>query len=119
MLTYAALYRYANERSTMKTARITHPLAVAALAIHTDDDISAAEKDERAAAEVAGVDRLLEDIDRELIAQQRAEHLRLTRAFNDQVRARRAHRRANRAAVRALPTRLVAGPDTAALTEAA
>lgn len=95
----------------MKHARIASAEA-ARVSTLSDDDVSAVQRDEhqaaQAAEEVALVDRLLEEIDRELIAQQRAEHERLSRAFTDQVRARRAHRRADRAVVRTLPAHLAA-----------
>lgn len=96
----------------MKHGRIASAEAARVVATLTDDDVSAVQREEhlaaQAAEEVALVDRLLEEIDRELIAQQRAEHVRLSRAFTDPVRARRAHRRADRAVVRTLPAHLTA-----------
>lgn len=62
------------------------------------------------AAEVAYIDRLLAEVDRELADQERTEQVRLKHYFTDQVRARRALRRAERGVLRSLPTRLPA-PD--------
>lgn len=96
----------------MKHGRIASTEAARVVFTLTDDDVSAVQREEhqaaQAAEEVALVDRLLEQIDHELIAQQRAEHVRLSRAFTDQVRARRAQRRADRAVVRTLPAQLAA-----------
>lgn len=61
----------------------------------------------------ADIDRLLEQIDRELAAEQRTESYRITRDFTDQRQARRAHRRAARLALRSLPTQLDS-PDSSA-----
>lgn len=56
-------------------------------------------------------DTEFESIERALAADERTEQVRLSRAMTDQVRARRARRRADRAAVRLLPVRLAgAGP---------
>lgn len=54
----------------------------------------------------ADVDQMLEEVDRELAAQERAEWVRVSRSFTDQIRAQRAKRRAARVALRALPVRL-------------
>lgn len=87
----------------MKSARITDRHAAEALVWLADDDISAVQKEEAMAAEVAEIERLLEEIDRELVAAERAERVRVSRRFTDQVRAQRAKRRAARVAVRSLP----------------
>lgn len=52
------------------------------------------------------IDRLLEEVDRELVAEERAEGVRLLLDVTDQRRPRRARRRAERVALRALPTRI-------------
>lgn len=90
----------------MEFARITDEHAAEALAWLSDEDISAVQREEEMATEVAYIDRLIEEMDRELAAQERAERVRLTRSFTDQVRAQRAKRRAARVALRALPVRL-------------
>lgn len=54
----------------------------------------------------AAVDRLLEEMDRELAEAERTEQVRVTHEFTDQIRARRAHRRAGRVVMRALPSRV-------------
>lgn len=89
----------------MEFARIADRQARAALALWSDEDITAVHEEEVMAVEVAYIDRLIDEVDRELVAQERAELVRMTRRFTDQVRARRAHRRADRAAVRSLPRR--------------
>jgi hypothetical protein len=59
----------------------------------------------------AEIDRLLEDVDRELAAQERTEKVQLAHRFTDQVRARRMHRRADREVLRALPVRIEVPPE--------
>jgi hypothetical protein len=54
----------------------------------------------------AAVDRLIEQVDRELVAEQHIEAVRLTHAFTDQRSARRASRRAGRSVLRSLPVQL-------------
>jgi hypothetical protein len=54
----------------------------------------------------AAIDRLIEQVDRELVAEQHVEGVRLSHAFTDQRRARRASRRAGRSVLRSLPVRL-------------
>lgn len=90
----------------MRQARITDPLAVSAVAAVSDETVSAVEREEAMAAEVAEIDRLIDEVDRELAAQECTESVRLTRAFTDARRMRRARRRADREALRTLPTRL-------------
>lgn len=93
----------------MKTARISDPVARKALAVLSDDIVSADQKEAQMAREIAEVDALLEEIDRDLAADTRLELVRLTHDATDQVRARRARRRADRAALRTLPGRLGGG----------
>lgn len=94
----------------MKLGRIADVEAAAAIAALVDDDVFAVQKEEHMAAqaveEVALIDRLIDEVDKELTAHERAEHVRLSRAFTDQRRARRAHRRAEREVLRTLPVRL-------------
>ncbi len=90
----------------MRQARITDPLAVEALAAVSDETVSAVAREEAMATEVAEIDRLIDEVDRELAAQERAESLRVSRAFGDARRVRRARRRADRVALRALPGRV-------------
>lgn len=97
----------------MKTARIANPGAKAVLAVHTDDDVCAVQKEEVMAKELADVIELLDEIDRELAEAERAEQVRVSRAFNDEVRARRALRRAERGVLRSLPTRLASESEAA------
>jgi hypothetical protein len=59
------------------------------------------------------IDRLLEEVDRELATEQLIATVRLTHDFTDARRAHRAARRAGRTALRSLPVRL----DVAELPE--
>jgi len=90
----------------MRQVRITEPLAAEAVAAVSDEFVSAVQEEEEMAAEVAEVDRLIDEVDRELAVQERTESVRLTRTFADARRSRRARRRAGREALRALPGRL-------------
>jgi hypothetical protein len=90
----------------MKFARIASTAAVDALFPVLDDDISAVQREEDMAAEITYIDRLIEEVDHELVAEEHTETVRLTRDFTDQRRARRAHRRADRAVLRSLPVRM-------------
>jgi hypothetical protein len=63
--------------------------------------------------EDAEIVRLLEQVDRELAAEQRKEGSRIDRNFTDQRQARRAHRRAARLALRSLPIQLDASDSSA------
>lgn len=90
----------------MKSVRITDPLASEALAALGDDVVCAVQREEDMAEEIARVDALLEEADREWARDERTETVRITRVATDQVRARRARRRADREVLRALPTRL-------------
>jgi len=90
----------------MKFARITDPLAAEAVAAVSDETVSAVHEEEAMAAEVAEIDRLIDEVDRELVQQERTESVRLTRTFADARRVRRARRRADRELLRTLPGRL-------------
>lgn len=95
----------------MKTARITDQQAIDAIAPLADDLVFAVQEEEEMAVEVAYIDRLIDEVDRDLAAQERAEQVRLTHRFTDQVRARRALRRAEREVLRTLPVRLDEPPE--------
>ncbi|MPY82593.1 MAG: hypothetical protein GEV00_04580 [Actinophytocola sp.] len=103
----------------MKFARITHPQASAVLAELGDDLVSAEREEELMAAEVAEIDRLIDEVDRELAAQERIEAVRVSRAFTDARRQRRVRRRADRELLRALPERLDVPAADAVGSEAA
>lgn len=101
----------------MEFARIADPQARSAFEVWADDDITAVQKEEDMAAEVAYIDRLIAEVDRELANQERAEQVRIKHRFTDQRRARRAHRRAEGGVLRSLPDRLA--PPRAGESEAA
>ena len=84
----------------MKFARITSPAAVDALFPLVDEDISAVVRDEEVAAEVAEIDALIEEAEREWAAAERVEAFRVSRELTDVVSARRATRRLTREALR-------------------
>jgi hypothetical protein len=84
----------------MKFARITSPEALDALFPLVDDDISAVARDEAAAAELAAIDTLIEEAEREWTAAEQVEAFRISRELTDHVRARRTARRATREALR-------------------
>ena len=90
----------------MKTARITNPTATEALFPLVDDLISSVAREDEMAAEVAEIDALVEEAEREWIAADLEESFRVSRDLTDQVRARRTHRRAGREVLRSLPSRL-------------
>jgi len=100
------------ERRSMEFARIADSQARSAFAVWADDDIAAVQKEEDMAAEVAYIDRLIAEVDRELADQERVKH-----RFTDQRRARRERRRAEGGVLRSLPTRLT--PPRAGGSEAA
>ncbi|WP_435060627.1 hypothetical protein [Amycolatopsis thermoflava] len=89
----------------MKFARITSPEALDALFPLVDEDISAVARDEAVAAEVAEIDALIEEMEREWAAAERVEAFRVSRELTDEVRARRAMRRASREVLRSLAVR--------------
>jgi hypothetical protein len=104
----------------MKVVRITDQRAADAVARLADDDVSAVRKEEAMAAEQAEVDRLLEDVDRELAACELAEGARLSLDYRDAHPARRVRRRVERKVLRSLPSRLpVAGEGSPNEGEAA
>ncbi|MEV5296476.1 hypothetical protein [Amycolatopsis methanolica] len=84
----------------MKFARITSPEAVDALFPLVDEDISAVARDEEIAAEVAEIDALIEEAEREWAAAERVEAFRVSRELTDLVSARRAVRRVTREVLR-------------------
>lgn len=92
----------------MRQVRISDQAAMDVVAALGDDVVFAVEKEEEMAKEIAEVDALLESVDRELVADERTETVRITRDTVGQVRARRARRRADRVALRSLPVRLIA-----------
>lgn len=95
----------------MEFARIADPQAREAAAVWSDDDIAAARTEIDMAAEVAYIERLIAEVDRELADQERIEQVRVTHNFTDQRQARRAHRRAESGVLRSLPTRLFASAE--------
>ncbi|MFD4251941.1 hypothetical protein ACFWQL_19595 [Amycolatopsis thermoflava] len=100
----------------MKFARITSPEALDALFPLVDEDISAVARDEAVAAELAEIDALIEEAEREWAAAEQVEAYRVSRELTDQVRARRATRRAAREALRS--TVLGAVPSSTGKTAA-
>ncbi|MCP2255223.1 hypothetical protein LY13_003997 [Prauserella aidingensis] len=80
----------------MHTARITDGTAREAVEVASDEYIYAAQKEERAMDEREEVDRLLEDVDRELAEEEEMAEWRARRRFNDVQRIHRARRRAER-----------------------
>lgn len=76
------------------------------LDLATDPDIAAAHQEDVVRHEREEVDRIMAEVDRELMAEARTETRRVSREFSDERRARRAARRAERAVVRSLPVRL-------------
>ncbi|OXM74555.1 MULTISPECIES: hypothetical protein [Amycolatopsis] len=98
----------------MKFARIASSEALDALFPLVDEDISAVARDEAVAAEVAEIDALIEEMEREWAAAERVEAFRISRELTDEVRARRTARRAAQQALRSLPVRLDAVTGEAA-----
>lgn len=92
----------------MRTARITSRQASEALFPLVDEDISTVVREEEMAAEVAEIDALIEEVDRELAAEADAAAHRALRPFTDVERARRSQRRTVRDALRSLPVRIEA-----------
>lgn len=90
----------------MSSPRITSPRVIDALRLLLDDDVAGVAAEEHAAAEAAAIEVLIERAEREWTAAERTETARLSRMFTDQPRARRAHRRADRTVLRALPGQL-------------
>ena len=94
----------------MEPIRIAGRLAKEVLWPFLDDDISAVQEEEDMANEIAAIDRLLEEVDRELATEQRTGLARFAVDASDGQWVRRARRRSQRNAVRSL--RLVS-PDEA------
>ncbi|PXY17882.1 hypothetical protein BAY59_35430 [Prauserella coralliicola] len=92
----------------MKTTRITSRQAREAVDLAFDQDIWNAAREEEMAAEVAEIDALIEEVDRELAAEAGAAAHRALRPFTDVERARRSQRRTVRDALRSLPVRIEA-----------
>ncbi|PXY32114.1 hypothetical protein [Prauserella muralis] len=94
----------------MKTARITSRQARESVDLAFDQDIWSVTKEEEMAAEVAEIDALIDEVDRELAAEAGAAASRALRPFTDVDRARRAQRRAVRDALALLDRKaLIAG----------
>jgi hypothetical protein len=87
----------------MGSLRITNTRVRAALFPLVDEDIAAVQRDEDIVSEEAEIDRLIEDVERELAETGHAVLVRLTHDFTDQRRAFRASRRAGRGVLRSLP----------------
>jgi hypothetical protein len=68
-----------------------------------DSDISAVQREEGTASEEAQIDRLIEDVERELAESEHAMLVRLTHDFTDQRRAFWVSRRVGRGVLRLLP----------------
>jgi hypothetical protein len=90
----------------MRSARITSREAVEALFPLVDDSISTVAREEEMRVERAEIDALVEEMECEWVSADVAESFRVSRDMTDQVRARRAHRRAARVALRSLPVRV-------------
>ena len=89
----------------MFSLKITDRRVTEALIPQLDADIAAVAEEEAAAAEVAAIDALVEEAEREWAAAEHRESVRLSRVFTDQTRARRARRREDRTVLRTLPPR--------------
>jgi hypothetical protein len=87
----------------MFSLKITDRRVVEALMPQLDHDIAAVADEEAAVVEVAEIDALIEEAEREWATAERRETTRLSRMFNDQTRARRARRREDRTVLRTLP----------------
>lgn len=97
----------------MRTARLARQAWEALFAL-VDDDISSVAREEETAVERAALDALIEEMEQEWVAAQRVETWRVSRDLTDQRRARRAHRRADREALRLLPVQVGRPDDEAA-----
>jgi hypothetical protein len=89
----------------MFSLEITNPQVAQALMPQLDDDIVVVASEEASAVEVAEIDSLVEEAEREWAAAERRETARVSRVFTDQTRARRARRREDRTVLRMLPVR--------------
>jgi hypothetical protein len=92
----------------MFSLKITNRSVAEALMPQLDDDIAAVADEEASAAEVAKIDALIEEVEREWAAAELRETARVSRVLTDQTRARRTRRREDRTALRTLPARLSA-----------
>src|SRR4051812_21973498 len=77
-----------DEGRPMRSAQITDDRALEALWPVLDEDISAVQEEEDMYAERAEIDRLIQEVQRELAAEKRRETVRIGRGFTDQRRAR-------------------------------
>ncbi|PRX43846.1 hypothetical protein B0I33_1139 [Prauserella shujinwangii] len=90
----------------MKTGQITDRQAREVVDLAVDVDVCAAQEVDVRYAERDEIERLIEEVDREIAAEQRTASVRLSHEFTDQRRAWRSVRRAEREALRSLPARL-------------
>jgi hypothetical protein len=88
---------------SVKLGRIADREVGAAWLYRLDSDIAAVQRDEDMASEAAEIDRLIEDVERELAETEHEVLLRLTHDFRDDRRAFRAARRVARGVLRSLP----------------
>lgn len=93
----------------MSSKRTEYDPVTTALWLADQDDISLTRQEEAMFAELEEIDRLLESVDRELATERAEEGVRLWLDAAPPARARRTRRRSERAALRALPTRLGRG----------
>lgn len=96
----------------MEFAPIPDRQVAEALSWLTDDDICAVQKEEDMAVEIAEVDRLMEQVDRELASSPLVESARLALDHRDSHPYRRTRRRSDRAVLRSLPRRFPAGAES-------
>ncbi|WP_028663135.1 hypothetical protein [Saccharomonospora halophila] len=89
----------------MRTTRIASHQAREVVAVATDADIREAQWEEDAHVEREEIERLLDEVDRELAEEEQLAAMRLDRSFTDARLAWRAARRGERAVLRALPSR--------------
>lgn len=89
----------------MFSLKITNRRVTEALIPQLDTDIAAVAEEEAAAAEVAEIDALVEEAEREWAIAEQRETVRVSRVFTDQTRARRARRREDRTVLRTFPVR--------------
>jgi hypothetical protein len=90
----------------MRSAHISRRQAEALFdGLDDDYDAFAVQEHELLGAERIEIDAYVEDMERALAQEQREAQYRVPR-FNDRMRVRRAHRRADRTVLRSLPVRL-------------
>lgn len=103
----------------MKTNQMTSRVVRVAVSLLDEDFVRVAREEEQAAeiaeidelvteelGDLAELDALVEEADGLFSAAEAAETFRVSRELTDPARARRAHRRADRKALRSLPMRL-------------